>query len=91
MDRVESPFRSRESNFQVLEDSNSGHVYNTPQYLPTSVHVSNSGTSSTGSGCSVLGLAGEINVLFLPIPLLNKCAIQEAEVTLIAPWWPTQL
>ena len=33
--------------------------------------------------------------MFPPFPLLNKviqklCAIQEAEVILIAPWWPTQ-
>ena len=33
--------------------------------------------------------------MFLPFPLLNKviqklCAIQEPEVILIAPWWPTQ-
>ena len=61
IDRVESPFRSRESNF--LGDSISGHVCHSPQYPPTSVHVSNSGTSSTSSGCSVSGLAaGEINL-----------------------------
>ena len=33
--------------------------------------------------------------MFLPFPLLSKviqklCAIQEAEVFLIAPWWPSQ-
>ena len=38
---------------------------------------------------------GRSMYMFPPFPLLNKviqklCAIQEAEVILIAPWWPSQ-
>ena len=62
IDRVESSFRDCQLDFPVLGNSNGGHVCHSPQCLPTSVHVSNSGASSTGGGCSVSGLAGEISV-----------------------------
>ena len=68
----------------------SGHVCHSPQYPPTSVHVSDSKTSSTGGGCSVSGLAGGVDVHVSAVPLLKKVtqklgAIQE-EVIPIAPW-----
>ena len=36
-----------------------GHVCQSPKYPPTSVHVSDSGASSTGGGCSVSGCRGD--------------------------------
>ena len=68
IDRVESPFRNRESNFQGLGISRSRHVCNSPLYPPSSVHVSDSGATSTGGGCSVSGLAGKINVHVSAVP-----------------------
>ena len=62
IDRVESPFRSRETNFQLLGNSSSGHVCHSSQYPTTSFHVSDSRTSNTGDGCDVSGLAREIGV-----------------------------
>ena len=61
-DRVESRPRNRELDFQILGDSRSGHVCNSFKLPPPSVHVSNSGARSTGSGCSVSGLAGKVDV-----------------------------
>ena len=57
---VESKFR--DCHFPVLGNSKGGHVCRCPQHPPTSVHDSDSGASSTGGGCSVSGLTGEINV-----------------------------
>ena len=45
-----------------MGNSTGGHVCDSPQHPPTSVHVSDSGASSTGGGCSASGLTGEINV-----------------------------
>ena len=62
IDRVESPSQNCESNFRILGDSSSGHVCNCFKLPPSSVHVSNSGATSTGGGCSVSGLAEKVNV-----------------------------
>ena len=61
-DRVESPSRNRESNFWSLGNSSSGHVCNCFKLPPSSFHVSDSGATSTGGGCSVSGLAVEVDV-----------------------------
>ena len=96
IDRVESPSLNRESNFHSLGDPSSGHVCNCFKLPPSSVHVSDSRAKSPGGGCSVSGLAGEVDVhMFSPFPLLSKViqklwSTQEAEVILIAPWWPKQ-
>ena len=63
-DRVEFEVRNCQSDFPVLGDSRSGHVRISPQHPSTSVRVSSSGTTRTGSGCSVAGLAGEIDIHF---------------------------
>ena len=94
-DRVESPSRNRESNFQILGYSSSGLVCNCFKLPPFSVHICNSGATSTRGGCSVSGLAGRSMYMFPPFPLLSKVIqklqdTQEAEVILIAPWWPKQ-
>ena len=57
--------------------------------------VSSSGALSIGDRCSVTRLAGEVGVLFSTFPLLSQViqklrTIQEGEVILIAPWWPSQ-
>ena len=57
-DRVESPSRNGESNFQILGDSSSGHVCKCFKLPPFSVHISNSGATSTRGGCSVSGREG---------------------------------
>ena len=62
IDRVESPSLNRESNFQSLGDPSSGHVCNCFKLPPSSVHVSDSRAKSPGGGCSVSGLAGEVDV-----------------------------
>ena len=62
IDRAESPSRNRESNFHSLMDPSGGHVCNCFKLPPSSVHVSDSGAMSPGSGCSVSGLAGEVDV-----------------------------
>ena len=61
-DRVESPSRNREPDFRSLGNPSSGHVCNCFKLLPSSVHISDSGATSTGGGCSVSGLAGEVDV-----------------------------
>ena len=66
-DRVGSPSRNRESNFRSFGNPSSGHVCNCFKLPPSSVHVSDSGATSTGGGCSVSGLAGEVNVHVSPV------------------------
>ena len=67
-DRVVPPPRDRETYLQGLEHTRSRHVCNTVKLPPSSVHVSNSGAKSPSGGCSVSGLAGEVNVHVSPIP-----------------------
>ena len=64
---VPSP-RDRETYLQALGDTRSRHVCNTVELPPSSVHVSNSGAKSPSGGCSVSGLAGEVNVHVSSIP-----------------------
>ena len=64
-------------------------------HVPSSVHVPNSGAKSPRGGCSVSGLAGEVNVHVSSIrsaqQVIQKLrSTQAAEVILIAPWWPNQ-
>ena len=56
-----------------MVDTKGGHVCHSPQYPPTLVQDSDSdsGASSSGGGCSVSGLVGEINV--------HVCAIFSAQ------------
>ena len=61
-DRVVPTPRDREAYLQGLGDTSSRHVCNTVELPPFSVHVSNSGATSPSGGCSVSGLAGEVNV-----------------------------
>ena len=73
--RVVPTPRDREAYLQGLGDTRSRHVCNTVELPPSSVHVS----KSPSSGCSVSGLAGEVNVHVSPIPP----AQQSHAVTLI--------
>ena len=54
--------RDRETYLQALVDTRSRHVCNSVELPPCSVHVSNSGAKIPSGGCSVSGLAGEVNV-----------------------------
>ena len=67
-DRVESPPRDREPHLRVLGDTSSRHVHDCVELPPSLVHVSNSGATSPSGGCSVSGLAGEVNVHVSSIP-----------------------
>ena len=66
--------------------------------LPSSsVHVSNSRATSAGGGCSVSRLAGKVDVhvhvstFSLAQQSYSETTVHtEAEVILIAPWWPKQ-
>ena len=48
--------------FRFWGDSSSGHVCTCFKLPPFSVHISDSGATSTRGGCSVSGLAGKVNV-----------------------------
>ena len=67
-DRVESPPRDREAYLQALGDTRSRHVHDCVELPPSLVHVSNSGAMSLSGGCSVSGLAREVNVHISSIP-----------------------
>ena len=67
-DRVVPTPRDREPHLQGLGDSRNRHICNTVKLPPSSVHVSSSGAKSPSGGCSVSGLAGEVNVHVSPIP-----------------------
>ena len=67
-DRVESPPRDREPYLRALGDTRSRHVRDCVELPPSLVHVSNSGATSPSDGCSVSGLAGEVNVHISSIP-----------------------
>ena len=67
-DRVVPPPRNRGTYLQGLGHTRNQHVCNTVELPPSSVHVSNSGAKGPSSGCSVSGLAGEVNVHVSPIP-----------------------
>ena len=67
-DRVVPPPRDRETHLQALGDTRSRHVCDSVELPPSSVHVSNSGAKSPSGGCSVSGLAGEVNVHVSSIP-----------------------
>ena len=75
--------------------SDSGHVCHNPQYSPSSIHVSDSGASSTGDICTFSNLAGRSMYMFPTFPWLSKViqklrSTQTGEIILIAPWWPSQ-
>ena len=61
-DRVVPAPRDRETHLQGLGDTRSRHVCDTVELPPSSVHVSSSGAKSPSGGCSVSGLAGEVDV-----------------------------
>ena len=67
-DRVVPPPRDSGTYLQGLGYARSRHVCDTVELPPSSVHVSNSGAKSPNGGCSVSGLAGEVNVHVSPIP-----------------------
>ena len=96
IDRVVPPPRDHGTYLQALGDTRSRHVCNSVELPPSSVHVSNSGAKSPSGGCSVSGLAGEVNVHVSSIPSAHSEVIQKlwstqaTEVILIAPWWPNQ-
>ena len=60
------PPQDRETYLQG--DTRSRHVCNSVELPPSSVHVSNSRATSSSGGCSVSGLAGEVNVHVSSIP-----------------------
>ena len=62
IDRVVPLPRDHETYLQALGDTRSRHVCNSVELPPFSVHVSNSGATSPTGGCSVSGLAGDVNV-----------------------------
>ena len=62
IDRVVPASRDHETYLQDLGDTRSRHVSDSVELPPSSVHVSNSGATSPSGGCSVSGLAGEVNV-----------------------------
>ena len=62
IDRVVPPPRDCEMYLQALGDTRSRHVCEGVEIPPSSVHVSSSGATSPSGGCSVSGLAGEVNV-----------------------------
>ena len=68
IDRVEPPPRDHETYLRALGDSRSRHVCDCVKLPPSLVHVSNSGATSPSGGCSVSGLAGEVNVHVSSIP-----------------------
>ena len=73
IDRVIPSPRDRETYLQALGDTRSRHVCNSVELPTSSVHVSNSGAKSPSDGCSVSGLAGEVNVhVFLHFPCSTK-------------------
>ena len=95
IDRVVPPPRDHGTYLQALGDTRSLHVCDSVEQPPSSVHVSSSVATSPSGGCSVSGLAGEVNVHFPPFILLNKVnqklrSTQAAEVILVAPWWLKQ-
>ena len=59
---MESPPRDCEPHLWVLGDTSSQHVRDCVKLPPSLVHFSNSGATSPIGGCSVSGLAGEVNV-----------------------------
>ena len=67
-DRVVPSPRDSETYLQGMGDTIDRHVRNSVEFPPSSVHVSNSGPKSLSGGCSVSGLAGEVNVHVSPIP-----------------------
>ena len=68
IDRVEPPRRDSQTYLRPLGDTRSRHVCDRVELPPSSVHVSNSGATSHSGGCSVSGLAGEVNVHVSSIP-----------------------
>ena len=68
IDRVVPPPQDCETHLQVLGNPRSRHVCNSVELPSSSVHVSNSRAKSPSSGCSVSGLAGEVNVHVFAIP-----------------------
>ena len=95
-DRVESTFRDCQSDFSVLGNSKGGHVCNSPQYPPILQFMSPiPEPQALAVDALSLDWQGRSLYMFPPFPLFNKViqklrAIQAAEVTVIAPWWPSQ-
>ena len=78
-DRVVPAPRDRETHLQGLGDTRSRHVFcDTVELPPSSVHVSSSGTKSPSGGCSVSGLAGEVDV---HVSIFSPAQQGHAEIT----------
>ena len=77
-DRVVPAPRDRETHLQGLGDTRSRHVCDTVELPPSSVHVSSSGAKSPSGGCSVSGLAGEVDV---HVSTLSPAQQGRAEIT----------
>ena len=73
IDRVEPPPQDSETYLRALGDTKSRLVCDSVKLPPSLVHVSNSGATSPSGGCSVSGLAGEVNVHVSSIPSAQKC------------------
>ena len=83
-----------------MVDTKGGHVCHSPQYPPTLVQDSDSdsGASSSGGGCSVSGLVGEINVHVCAIFSAQqshseitchpRSSLRNTDCSLY--WWPSQ-
>ena len=73
--RMESRPRNSEPNLWDVGNSSSGHVYHSPQHTSSPVYVSCScsGAPSTGDRCSVIRLAGEVDVhVSIVVPALSS-------------------
>ena len=68
IDRVVPTPRDREPHLQGLGDTRDRHVCNLVELPSPSVRVSDSGAKGPSGGCSVSGLAGEVNVHVSPVP-----------------------
>ena len=94
-DRVESPPRDCEPHLWVLGDTSSRHVRDCVELPPSLVHVSNFGDTSPSGGCSVSGLAGEVNVHVSSIPSAQQShsgapVHPGGRSNSHRPWWPKQ-
>ena len=73
---MKSPFWNHDPNIRGLGNSDSGHVCHSPQYPPSSVHVSDSGALALAVDAlavdAVSGLAGEVNVHVSAVPLAQQ-------------------
>ena len=90
-----SPSLGNDSVLRVVGSSHSGHVCHIPQHSAPPVHVSSTGATNIGSGCSITTLAGTVIVQVFSVSVAEQGNSETSSHSkrrdhFDPPWWSSQ-